>query len=535
MKRIHILLLAAAIIAVSCQTEEKQRLEQLQQELSGLEQQPAPSVPPEVDATVPDATAFTFSFDKQRYGVDAGGSATIEYTLSEAADIDVVVKDGWNAIVDGSGKAEGSITVAAPDPAVASEIVVTATTADGRQTASILPVMIRDPYTDATRTDIAAMAYYCFPQRLVDMDYHFEMLKKCGMNMLSVEWVDNWQEQLDLAQKYGLKVVLFVNEPGGKYYEDRSSTLLEETIAVAKNHPALAAYQIFDEPHLMYLDQLRTVKRIIEELDPNPEHPVYLNIGPSNASEATYGTRLFEDYVEILISECDLKFISFDQYPVYIGMIDPTWIRTLDIIYKACKRHDIPFWAFTLCCREWYREDPTLENIRLQCNTNLAYGAQVNQFFVYRNTSGTSYAPLVATWDNSVGIFKGEYTTAYDDCRTYCTEMHNRGYVFSGSNVTKIRQCGVPDLYNMSISTNDLPPQIKSIDTGRDALISFVENKGNKYMVVVNSLWESSQEVQIELNDMVYMIDHDGRFTELQPGRSGFTVEGGDMLVFKYE
>ena len=53
-------------------------------------------------------------------------------------------------------------------------------------------------------------------------------------------------------------------------------------------------------------------------------------------------------------------------------------------------------------------------------------------------------------------------------------------------------------------------------------------------MVVVNSLWNWTQQVAIDLNDVVYLIDHDGNFTELQPGISRFDLEGGDMLVFKY-
>ena len=530
---------AALIFAASCNSEEKLRLEQLQQELSELERQSLPEVTPASDVNVSEDSEFAFSFDKERYAVDAAGSVTITYALSEAANVQVDVQGGWRATVNSGDGKQGEIVLTAPDPAGTVDIIATATTADGRKTVSKLPVMVRDPYTDETRTDVAAMGYYClYPD--IATDYHFKMMADCGMNMLTIESVDNWQEQLDLAHKYGMKGVLFVNGPAGDYYMDQTSTALADIIAIAKNYPALAGYQIFDEPHLNRMNQMKMEKDKIEELDPNPEHPVYINLHPSSASEGSLGVDDYYEYVDRIVTECNLKFITFDQYPVFLGYIDPSWSRSLAVIHQVSKKHNIPFWAFTLCCREHNREDPTLENIRLQCNTNLAYGAQVNQFFVYRSTSGTDFAPL-QTWEWKDGIVDGtqiqvvRYTAAYDYCKAYCTEMHNRGYVFAGSNVTKVRNFQEIDNWNEQLSLNDLPPQINSLYTSRKSIISFVENNGNEYVVVVNGLWNWTQQVAIDLNDMVFMIDHDGKFTELEPGISRFSLEGGDMLVFKYK
>lgn len=539
MKRLYIFILAAVLLAASCQKEDENQLKQLQQELAALEQEDLPSVPGALQPAEPGDESFFISFDKARYGVDAAGSVSIAYTLQEPAAVEVNVKEGWSAVVNASSATEGAIVVTAPDPASPCDLVAVATAEDGRKTAAALPVMVRDPYTDATRTDVAAMGYYCFDNFLAT-DEHFRMMAECGMNMLTIESVDNWKLQLDLAHKYGLKGVLFVNGPAGDYYRNQSDTKLTEIIEVAKNHPALAGYQIFDEPHLNQMGQMKFEKDRIEELDPNPAHPVYVNLHPSSASASALGTEDYFEYVERLVTELDLKFITFDQYPVFVSGIDKSWSRSLAAMYESSRRHNIPFWAFTLCCREHSRVDPTVENIRLQCNTNLAYGAQVNQFFVYRATSGTNFAPLVYTRnaDGSYVVVDGHlvpgYTAAYDYCKTYCTEMHNRGYVFSGCNVTKVRKCQVVDAWNEHISVTDLPPQIKSIFTSRESVISFVENKGNEYLVVVNSLYNWTQEIAIELNDMVYMIDHDGIFHELQPGVSRFSLEGGDMLVFKY-
>lgn len=537
MKRIYILItFAVLIMAVSCNKEDKLKVEQLQQELEALQKGDLPGVPASSAEDVPADQQFFFTFDKAKYGVDAGSTVSIPYTLQEAATVTVSTKDGWSVVVKASGPAEGTIEVTAPDPASPVELVATAVTEGGLQAAVTLPLLVRDPYTDATRKNVGALAYYCLNSGLAT-DYHFQKLAECGMNMITIEEVDNWETQLTLAHKYGIKGVLFVNGSAGDYYRGNPARL-EQTIAKAKTYPALAGYQIFDEPSTDNIGQIRYEKDAIEALDPNPEHPVYVNLHPSSASKYSLGVEDYFEYVETFVTECNLKLITFDQYPVFQGYIDPSWPRSLAAVHESALRHDIPFWAFACSCREWDREDPTLETLRLQCNTNLAYGAQVNQFFVYRSTSGTDLAPL-QTWEwNPDGKTKNynvvKYTAAYDACKAYCTEMHNRGYVFAGSDVKAVRKFQVMDAWNESLSIKDLPPQINSLFTSRESVVSFVENNGNEYMVVVNCLWDWTQEIAIDLSDVVYLIDHDGNFTELQPGISRFSLEGGDMLVFKY-
>ena len=523
-KRVSLPVIAAFTLFASACTDYKSQMDQLQKDYDAISSRTV-DVAPAADVTAPPDDVFAISFDKAGYGVDAAGDVTLRYSLPEPASVEVSAKKGWSTIVTSADGSTGEITVSAPDPAFPGDIVVTATTPDGRKTAATLPVLLRDPYTDATRTGVAAMGYFCFNAKLAT-DEHFIKMAECGMDMLTIESSDNWLEQLDLAHKYGMKGILFVNGPAGDYYRDPSDTKLSDIISVAKNHPALAGYQVFDEPHLKYLNQMKVAKARIEELDPNPDHPVYINIGPSDASEDTYGVKEFEDYVETIVSECELKFITFDQYPVYVGYLDPSWPRTLDVIFKTAKRHNIPFWAFTLCCREWFREDPTLENIRLQCNINLAYGAQVNQFFVYRATSGTSLAPLMND---------GTYTVAYDYCKAYCSEMHNRGFVFSGCNVKQLLSHGIFDTYLPGFSKACLPTQFRDMKLEGEALVSFIENKGNEYLVVVNGSWQNHCTVNAEFASMVYSIDHDGVFTEHRGGSvASFDIEGGDMMVFKY-
>ena len=518
-----LILILSVVFVVSCNQKYKTEIDGLEAELKSLAEKSQRDIPSQMDVDVPAPVEYRVSFDKERYGVDAGSSIAVRYSVSEKSTVEVVAGKGWNAVARSLSDTEGEIVITAPDPASPADIVVKATTESGKQVAAGINVMVRDPYTDATRTDVAALAYYGFHDGIAN-DHNFQMLADGGFDMITIESVDDWKKQLDLCQAHGVKGVLFVNGPAGDYYRDGTSTTLTKIIDVAKNHPALVAYQIADEPSVSQIYQLSYEKNRIEELDPG--HPVYINLHPGHAGnpKALYGTDTYDEYVERFVTECDLDFITFDQYPVFTGRIDPTWHMTLQVISGAARRHNIPFWAFTLCCREHGREDPTLENIRLQCNTNLAYGAQVNQFFVYRATSGTNYAPIMSD---------GTYTTAYDHCKAYNMEMHKRGYVFSGCNVKKIRSSGDFDIAVETLSITDLPPQLKSLYCQRDALISFIENNGNEYVVIVNGLWNMSQVVKAEVEEMIYSIDHDGLISQIDPGIAEFILDGGDMIVLK--
>lgn len=104
----------------------------------------------------------------------------------------------------------------------------------------------------------------------------------------------------------------------------------------------------------------------------DPARPVYINLHPSTVSPAGMGALTYEEYVDYFASVCDLEFITFDQYPVLLTGVEDSWYRSLDVVSSTAKKYGVPFWTFLLCIRLQHRADPTLENIRLQGNINLA-------------------------------------------------------------------------------------------------------------------------------------------------------------------
>lgn len=531
--RIYVLLFIV-FFAVACNEADKARVEELQQELAELEQKEIPGVPG-TEVVIPEDETFFFTFDKAGYGVDAGGSVSIGYSLPVAATVDVGVKEGWGVSVTSSDGVSGTIVLTAPDPASPAQFVATATAADGRAAAAAIPLMIRDPYTDATRTTFMTMGYRGPKNHQATLET-FQKLADAGLKMITVETDEGeFMHQLDLAVQVGMKCVPVVWDAAERYDRDPENYKgLDELIGRLKDHPATYAYHIYDEPSTTLIPSLKFRKEKIESLDPN--HPVYINL-LCEASPQGMGVVNYKDYAETYIWECDLKFLSFDMYPCrpegdpdYPDGIVPYWWKCNEIVSNLTKEYGIPWWAFAASC--WINKEqhlfakPTVENLRLQVYNNLAYGAQVIQYFVILQYGGTDYAPLMVdgTWNEE----------AYGTLKTFNTELHRRGWVFDGCEMEKVRHTNLIPYWCEHLTPADLPPQIGSLTTDGDATVGFITNRGNRYITICNKSLKSKMTVSAIFDDMVYTIARDGLFIEHQPGAASLTIDEGDMLVIKY-
>lgn len=532
MKKIVLLLFAAALM-FACNKADIERVERLQQELDELQRQTPSGVPAAADIVVEPLVPFAFSFDKEFYGVDAGCSVTISYSLPEAATVEVTPRQGWGVSVNSSGAA-GQIVITAPDPASPAEFTVTALCDDGRSAAASLPLMVRDPYSDATRTTFKTMGYRGLKNHMATLE-NFRRLADAGLNIITVETDEGpFMHQLDLADQVGMKCVPVVWPYAEAYDRDPVNYKgLDEIINQLKDHPATFAYHIYDEPPTDLIPSLLLRKEKIESLDPN--HPVYINL-LAYASPAGLGVRYYQDYIEAYIRDCKLKFVSYDMYPCrpegdpdYPDGIQYSWWECNEIVSDLTKRYGIPWWGFAACC--WIDREqhllakPTVENLRLQVYTNLAYGAQVIQYFTILQYGGTSYAPV---------LIDGSWTGAYDTLKDFNTELHRRGWVFDGCTMEKVRHANRNPAWTQRLCDADLPAEIGSISTSQDAVVGFIDNRGNKYVTVGNKSVKEKMTVDAVFNSAVYTIARDGLFVEQPSGPARFVLDEGDMLVIKY-
>jgi len=373
---------------------------------------------------------------------------------------------------------------------------------------------------------IMTLGYLAFRDGEATLE-NFQKLAEAKIGMITLDMDQpSAMKQLDLAQQVGIKVLAVIMDYGYNYYMDPENYKgLDEMILSIKDHPAIYAYHICDEPGIAMIPQLNVIKNKVEELD--PVHPVYINLGPM-ASERALGTDYYPDFIETFTRDCNFKLLSYDCYPVFPGRILPYWYYCNEVVSATARKYGIPFWGFAATCsidREHgnVHEKPTMANLRLQVYTNLAYGAQVIEYFTIRDFGGSSYAPLMG----------GEWTGAYDLMKDINLEMQRRAFVFDGCKVKKTCFTNIAQWQCLLFGGEDLPSQISSLTTDKPALVSFIENGDSEYVVIVNeSCWEKFN-AELKFASAVEIIDRNGDAVPYARGTASFTVDEGDMLVVK--
>ncbi len=375
---------------------------------------------------------------------------------------------------------------------------------------------------------ILALGYLGFRDDAATLE-NYQKLAEAGLDMVTLE-MDQSEVQVhfDHAAEAGVKIMgVLAPFTDHRNIADVDFESVERLVLRFKDHPALFGWHICDEPNLNRIPDLKRIKEYIEAMD--PEHPVYINLNPLGSIRAL-GTDFYRDYVDTYTRDCNLTLLSYDCYPAMADHVVNWWYMCNEAVLATTRKYGIPFWAFAATC--WIDREgpnnihakPTLENVRLTVNTHLAYGAQAMQYFTIRDFGGTSWSPMMGT----------EWTDAYDLLKEANLEMKRREFVFAGGDVVKTRFTGLTPFACLPLLESDLPEAISTLDTDFTALVSFVMNGSDRYLVVVNSSWTKKCKANVTLAQPCSIIDRNGRVSECPEGKNALVIDEGDMLVIKY-
>lgn len=311
---------------------------------------------------------------------------------------------------------------------------------------------------------------------------------------------------LNCAEQTGIKVIAGCHE---------LHTDTENTVNRFKNHPAIVGWFLMDEPKLHEIPALGVLGNRIKSID--NKNFVYVNLRPSDATEEQMGTSNYMTYLNSYLQNIPVEFLSFDKYPCQINSegknyVLDYWYDNLQIFADASKRESKPFWAFA-CCTKFEPEQatPTLETLRLQMYTNLAYGAQGLQYYVYQGPS----SPL------------------YNSVKQLNKEIQNFAKVFLNAKTTSITHTGRTIPFNTKRFENP-PPVIRKFLTGdAGAVVSVLEKGNRKFFVVVSRDINNPLPVTIEVDPSVRKVTKTGT---LEPVKGTVTeqVPPGDILVYTW-
>ena len=329
------------------------------------------------------------------------------------------------------------------------------------------------------------------------------------------------QKSLDAAHKAGIKIVISCPE---------LKTDTEKIVKQFMNHPALAGYFLRDEPAVDAFTDLGNWAKRVNAVD--PKHFCYVNLFPNYATPVQLGTADYRDYVNKFAKEVPLHFLSFDSYPLTSAEgVYEKWHQNLEIFSDEAKKVNKPFWGFAQSVLfDNKHEEPTLATMRVQMFTNLAYGAQGLQYFTY-------WTPVSSAEDFRGGpiTLEGKRTTVYDHIKTLNQEIRSLSGVFYGAKVKSLQFFGnnIPaGTKRMSV----LPSAIKVFATeGKTALVSFMENGGKQFIVIVNTDYRKKMSLTLSGDPSLKRVLKDGSIVPASAYASTFDVEAGDVVIFNYE
>jgi hypothetical protein len=363
-------------------------------------------------------------------------------------------------------------------------------------------------------TDFPIVAWYSIPDSALNYERFLEA-KEAGITLSLFEYsnADNVQKALNLAQKVGIKVLIACPE-----LEKET----EKTVNKFKDHPANGGYFLKDEPFESNIPHLSNLAKKIEALDST--RFCYINLFPHHAQTHNILYKSYEVFVQKFVNEIPLKILSFDHYPILGNYISPYWYQNLEIIDEVARNAKIPFWAFALTSAHWGYPIPTIDHLRLQVYSNLAYGAKGIQYFTYWIPKNTIY--------NSAPIDRsGNKTNEYYILKEMNNEINNLSYIYQTSKVKKVSHYGEAILGTESLSS--LPFYIKSLNIiGGNALFSEMENDENRYYMIQNTNLYKDIEIDVKADLLSNIILKNGSIIPASFIDEKFKLTPGDMIIF---
>lgn len=328
---------------------------------------------------------------------------------------------------------------------------------------------------------------------------------------------EKFAQALEVAREAGVK--LMVSCP-----ELKSDP--EGTVRRFMNHPAVAGYYLRDEPNARDFKELGEWVRRIRAVD--DAQPCYINLFPTYANAEQLGTPTYREHVARFLAEVPVQVLSFDHYPIVGEQLRADWYENLGIIAAAAREARLPFWAFALSVAHNPYPVATVDGLRLQVFSNLAYGAAAIQYFTYWTPVSTQWnfhrAPLEAD---------GTRTGVYDRVRTVNAEIQALAPVFRQSEVVRVAHAGEP----LPRGTQRFDPTspVRALNTGgQGAVISRLRNDTHEFLVVVSRELQRTMDLSIrfEPGAKVHEFTKQSRLRPLKAGQFEDQVPPGDLRVF---
>ena len=373
---------------------------------------------------------------------------------------------------------------------------------------------------------------------------NYRLVAGCGCTH-TIQWVEDADAAvrcLDVAKAAGIRLLLHCEEV---------SRRPERAIPLVRDHAALAAYYLVDEPSVLKMRELGPLVKRIRALD--PKHPVYMNwFGIVADKMRWYGVPTFDEYLDTSVRELTTGLYSFDVYPILTPRIktrplvrsssalflDKNWYASLEAVSTRSRRTQTPFWAFASIVpirnhRQYDNPAPTQAHLRLQHYSNLAYGAQGIQYYDFRPSARSVEDYLL---DGAPLAPDGKITPSYWRLAEVNRELVARSWVFLGSVPVCVRHAGsIPDGTTAYAHERDCPKFVREFKPDGELLISILKRKKGTAFVVVNRDPNAVSAFAARFAPGVKMVLRDGSSVPACDGFYPMDVGAAEIFVWDSE
>ncbi|NUQ62115.1 MAG: neutral/alkaline non-lysosomal ceramidase N-terminal domain-containing protein [Pirellulales bacterium] len=196
------------------------------------------------------------------------------------------------------------------------------------------------------------------------------------------------EDELDNAHRHGLRAMLQDGLLTPKSLEsDEAGAKLGALIERVRNHPALYAYFLTDEPSAAAFADWGKLVAYLRQRDPG--RLPYINLFPTYASNAQLGTQgdtvnAYAEHLRQYVETVKPALISYDHYHFSKQGDNAQYFLNLAMIREAAMKAGVPFLNIVQACT-WTTSMrvPNGDELRFLVYTSLAYGAQGISYYVY--------------------------------------------------------------------------------------------------------------------------------------------------------
>lgn len=317
------------------------------------------------------------------------------------------------------------------------------------------------------------------------------------------------------------------------------------------DYACVKGFYITDEPGAKQFEFLKIIHA--EWRNKNyPEMHWHINLLPSYASEEQLQTisendkTAYENYIDMYIKNVlsyvpEKKDIGFDHYPLRFKngkyVMTENWLYDLFTVAVAAQRANIGYCACiqSFTDNDAWRKLTSINEIRFQVFTSLAFGVNMFEFFIYNSINFEE--------GDFIGMVKtGEKTEYYEYVKqtilelraleNYYLQYNWRGIqLVKGNNNRKDNNNQFAALKGKTLEKID---EIENVYTDEDIIIGIFENKKKTALMIVNfndPVKNIECHAQIVLNKTKFCICHRGQnIQEMTEKSLYFDLKSGDGI-----